>query len=191
MSHVIPIVGFDPSFRHWGLAKGTYCLSTDQLTLTGIDVIEPVITTKKQVRVNSKDLESAAQLTKRALEFTQGAKATFVEIPGGSQSASGAKGYGVCIGILGAFRVGGIPFYEITPTEVKLAATNNPNASKTDMLDWAVNTYPDLAWPRYKKNGETLINKGKAEHMADAIATIHAGIASQEFQQFVRLLKAA
>lgn len=188
----IRVVGMDPSLRSWGIAIGYYNPSqTSWLHVETVDVIQPVLPKGKQVRQNSLDLESAKQLHEAALKAVQGAQAVFVEVPVGSQSARAMCGYGVCIGILGALRASGIPFFEVTPTEVKLISVGKQTASKLEMIDWATRKHPEAPWPRYKQNGKVLISEAKAEHMADAIATIHAGIASNPFQQLLPFLKAA
>jgi Holliday junction resolvasome RuvABC endonuclease subunit len=95
--------------------------------------------------------------------------------------------YGICVGVLGALRAKGIPFFELTPDEVKIAATNNKKATKDDMIQWARGKYPNANWPYYKKNGEMLLSAKQAEHMADAVATIEAGVHSPLFRQFTLL----
>ena len=82
------VVGFDPSLRNWGIAKGVLIPSQKmQLRIDWLDVIQPVLSTGKQVRQNSVDLESAKQLCEGAWKAAQGAHAIFVEVPVGSQSA--------------------------------------------------------------------------------------------------------
>jgi hypothetical protein len=173
--------------RNWGIASGDLNLSTGILKITSLAVTNPVLPKGKQVRQNSKDLEAANQLAAGAWEAVKGAQAIFVEVPVGSQSARAMASYGLCVGILGSMRANGIPFYEVTPTEVKLAATNNKTATKNQMIKWATEEYPYADWPTQTQKGVTRIVEGKAEHMADAIAAIHAGVKTQMFQQTLRL----
>jgi hypothetical protein len=151
-------------------------------------VIQPVLPTGKQVRQNSLDLETAHQLAMAALAFAQGAQAIFVEVPVGSQSARAMASYGVCIGVLGALRATGIPFIEVTPTEVKLASHGSKTATKTQMIAWAMAAHPEAPWPTYKQNGELLVSEAKAEHMADATGAIYAGIRTPSFKQTLHLM---
>ena len=82
------MVGFDPSLRNWGIAKGVFIPGTvPQLRIEEVDVINPELPTGKQVRQNSLDLESAKQLCAAALSAAKDAQAIFVEVPVGSQSA--------------------------------------------------------------------------------------------------------
>jgi Holliday junction resolvasome RuvABC endonuclease subunit len=187
---VIKVVGQDPSLRNWGLAVGHLNLKTKKLTIEYLDLTNPVLTKGKQVRQNSYDLESALQLYKGASDVTIGAHAVFVEVPVGSQSARAMASYGICVGVLGALRANGIPFFEVTPTEVKLASVGNKTASKQDMIKWAMETHPEANWPTYKQNGKDMVSEAKAEHMADAVAAIYAGLACNSFQQMLPFMAA-
>lgn len=93
--------------------------------------------------------------------------------------------YGICVGVLGALRATGIPFFEVTPTEVKIAALGYKNATKQEMIQWALQHHPEANWPSYKQNGITKVSEAKAEHMADAVGSIYAGIGLSSFQQMM------
>ena len=190
MSRLLKVVGFDPSLNNWGISIGS--LEADRglesLRIEQLYVVNPVIPSGKQVRQNSKDIEAAAQLTKGAFDYAKGADAIFVEVPVGSQSARAMASYGICVGVLGALRISGIPFFEVTPTEVKLASFGTKTATKEQMIQWATKKHPEAPWPTYKRAGEVLVSEAKAEHMADATAAIYAGVKSQPFQQLIRLM---
>lgn len=179
------VVGFDPSLRNWGISKGT--LSPNGLQIHYVDLVNPELSKGKQVRQNSLDLESAKQLCAAALAAAEGADAIFVEVPVGSQSARAMASYGICVGILGALRATGIPFFEVSPNEVKLSTVGKKTATKLEMIEWAMNTHPEANWPTYNRLGKLQVSEAKAEHMADATAAIYAGIATNEFQQLLRL----
>lgn len=185
----IRVVGFDPSLRNWGMAKGRIDMDQGILVLTHVDVIQAVLPTGKQVRQNSLDLETAYQLAEGALAFAKGAQAIFVEVPVGSQSARAMASYGVCVGVLGALRATGIPFFEVTPTEVKMASFGSRTATKAEMIAWAMKQHPEANWPTYKQNGELLVSEAKAEHMADATGAIYAGVRTNSFKQTLHLLQ--
>jgi hypothetical protein len=55
------------------------------------------------------------------------------------------------------------------------------------MIAWAMAKHARAPWPYH--NGE--LNAGKAEHMADACAAIHAGISSKPFQQALSFITKA
>lgn len=186
----IRVVGFDPSLRHWGISKGVLIPGLKpRLHIEEVDVINPELPTGKQVRQNSLDLESAKQLCAAALSAAKGAQAIFVEVPVGSQSARAMASYGICVGVLGALRATGIPFFEVTPTEVKMASAGKKTATKQEMIEWAVNQHPEANWPKYKQNGVVKVSEAKAEHMADATAAIYAGLSCNSFQQLLPFMQ--
>jgi Holliday junction resolvasome RuvABC endonuclease subunit len=179
----IPVVGFDPSMTHWGIAQGELDLTTGFLDTPHLSTLEPEKLAHKQVRQNSTDLFVGEQLAKGALAAARAAKVVFVEVPVGSQSARSMASYGMCVGILSTIRAEGIPLIEVTADESKLALTGIKNASKKQMIDKAVTLYPEANFPRQRGR---VING--AEHVADAIAAIHAGVNTPLFQQLMRLL---
>lgn len=186
----IKVVGLDSSLRNWGIAQGSVVLGQpDSLQIHVVDVINPSLSKGKQVRQNSLDLESAKQLCEGAIKAAKGAQAIFVEVPVGSQSARAMASYGVCVGVLGSLKAMGIPIFEVTPAEVKLAGAGKATASKLEMINWAVAKHPEAPWPTYKKHGEVHINTAKAEHQADATAAIYAGMACSSFQHLLHFLK--
>ena len=179
----IPVLGMDPSLRNWGLAEATLCLDTGILSTPVLSTIHTNVDESKQVRQNSKDLQTAEQLARGALAAARRAKVVFVEVPVGSQSARAMASYGTCVGVLGAIRAEGIQLIEVTPLEVKTHLAGKKTATKEEMIEAAVGYYPDANWPRQK--GKVV---AKAEHMADAIGTIHAGVHTPMFQQLMRIL---
>lgn len=186
---ILNILGFDPSMNNWGIAAAKYDTETGKLEVVHLSVTTPVLPTGKQVRQNSKDLQAAQQLYAAAIDTTPGVHAIFVEVPIGSQSARAMASYGMCVGILGGLRASGIPFYEVTPTEVKLAATGNKNATKKDMISWGTTLHPEASWPTYNRGGVAMVTEAKAEHMADALGAIYAGLNGEAFKQSLRLMR--
>ena len=186
----IKVVGQDPSLRNWGLAIGTYCLETEEIEIVRLDLVCAELPTGKQVRQNSSDLESSLQLYVGAVAASKNAQATFVEVPVGSQSARASVGYGVCVGVLGSMRANNIPFFELTAREVKLAGAGKATATKKEMIAWAMAKHPNANWPMYRRGGKDLVSEAQAEHMADAVAAIYAGVASNQFKQSLSLLTA-
>lgn len=92
--------------------------------------------------------------------------------------------YGICIGIISAIQ---LPLIQVTPAEVKMV-TGHKNATKAQMIDWAVTNYPHDQWLTQKRNG-VVTYVGKNEHLADALAAVHAGIDTDQFQQAKSLMK--
>lgn len=178
----IKVLGMDPSLRNWGLAEATLDLKTGILSVPVLSLVQPQDMKGKQVRQNSKDLHVSEQLASSVLTAVAPAKVIFVEVPVGSKSARAMASYGICVGILGAIRATGIPLIEVTALEVKKTFTGNPNATKREMIDKAAEIYPTANFPRHA--GKI---PDKAEHMADAIASIHAGVRTPTFQNLMRL----
>jgi hypothetical protein len=179
------VVGFDPSLRNWGVAHGTF--TGEALQIESVAIAQPVLLTGKQVRLNSLDLAAAEWLYRYALASVASADVVFVEVPQGSQSARASAAYGVVAGVLGSLRASGIPFFELTPTEVKLITGLTKNATKEQMIAWAMTQHPHTNWPLYTRNGEAKVSESKAEHMADAVAAIHAGLNLTSFKQMLKL----
>lgn len=186
---MLKLLGLDPSLRNWGYSLGSYDLQSNSLSIDTVGVIQPVLPSGKQARVNSLDLESAYQHYQGCLPLLKQADAVFVEVPVGSQSARAMASYGICVGVLGAIRGSGHAFFEVTPTAVKMLTVGKKTATKDEMIDWATNRHPEANWPMYLEKGKHLISKAKAEHMADATAAIYAGLQDNSFKQYLQLLQ--
>lgn len=180
---VITVLGCDPSFRNWGLARGKLDLTTGIFTDLELRLVETKPDHTKQVRQNSKDLAAAEFTAKNVQDWFDDATVTFVEVPVGSQSANGMKSYGIVVGMLGALSATGSQLIEVNPTENKLALTNNKTASKEAMIKAAHDLYPEANWLKDGKG--KLLNKN--EHLADAIGAIHAGVMTPAFQNLMKL----
>ena len=185
---LVNVLGMDPSLRNWGWAKGVYSTKTDELKFHDIGLIQPVFDNHKQVRQNSKDIERAEYLAKHVFELCSGVNTIFVEVPVGSQSARAMASYGICVSLLGALRAKGIPFIEVTPLELKMATIGSKTATKDAIIQQGYKQYPHLPWPTKTRGGMITITK-KAEHMADAIGAVKAGLSTKEFQNLLTLIK--
>lgn len=179
-------LGMDPSMNNWGITAGLLDSESGLYAPKTLEVLQAEKPSKKAIRQNSIDIDVAKQLGEGLIPYIkQVPNVVFVEVPVGSQSASAMKGYGICVGVLGMLRAFGTQFIQVTPIEVKLAMTGNRNASKKEMIEAAMLKYPDAPWPT--RGGKVV--EGKAEHMADAIGAVIAGIRNDEYQQLVSILK--
>ena len=170
------VLGIDPSLRNFGLAIATLDLKTMKYTVNSLALVETEADNKnKQVRKNSTDLERCRVIFREMTDALQGVELVFCEVPVGSQSARAMASYGFCLGLLASIQT---PLIQVTPSEVKMAATGDKNATKDEMIQWAVGAHPDAGWLR---RGKSLI--GKNEHLADAVASIEAGLRSDQFKQ--------
>lgn len=180
----VPVCGMDPAMRNWGIAEAMLDLETGVLDTPILSLVQPKDLVGKQVRQNSSDLHLTTQLAEVVLARARQAKVIFVEVPIGSQSARAMASYGFCVGLLGAIRAEGIPFIEVTPTEVKRVFTGKADATKGEMIEKALSEYPDAVFPMH--NGK--VSAAKAEHVADALGAIHAGVQTPVFKNLMRLL---
>lgn len=57
-----------------------------------------------------------------------------------------------------------------------MATVGSKTASKQEMIEWAMHHHPEANWPMKTRNKALSVITGSAEHMADAIAAIHAGL---------------
>lgn len=188
------IVGMDPSLSNFGLAKCVLDLDTLKIEVEDLQVVktEPEQDKKKRkvVRKNSEDMERAKLLYKGALAATEGAYMAFVEVPVGSQSARAMASYGASIAVCAAVALA-LPMIQVTPTEVKVAGFGKKTATKEEMIEAMVAKYPNAPWPTQTIKGVTSVVASKAEHMADALAAIEAGIATDEFRQTMAVLRSS
>lgn len=180
MRKKIRITGMDPAFRNWGSVQADYL--NGSLSLRSLELMSTKKSLDKKIKRSVDDLNSARILYDFYQSELLETDILITELPTGSQSATAAKAYGVAIGILSTTSV---PYVGVSPMDVKLNSVGHKNASKDEMIDWAIDLYPDLNWKTYKRNGKILYSKAN-EHLADAIAVIHAGIATEEFQKLIK-----
>ena len=177
------VLGLDPSLRNFGFSRADLNVNTGELSDVQVFLHSTASSKHKQVRKNSDDLERCRSTHKALKAAVDDADMVFVEVPVGSQSARAMASYGFCIGILASIEK---PVIQLTPTEIKKAATGSANATKQEMIEWAVGEYPGAGWLRSGKK-ERLINDN--EHMADATAAIKAGLESDLYKQATAVLK--
>lgn len=179
----IQIVGIDPAIRNFGYAQAVYDVKTQSLSFTTVRLVSTEKDTCKTVRRNSDDLRRAATHLAALRAMCAGMNLAVAEIPTGTQSARGAMSNGISIGILAACP---LPLIQVLPHEVKMAAVGHKQAAKEEMIEWAMSKYPHLPWLLQEKNGKGF-KKGEPvaanEHLADAVAIVHAGIATEQFAQ--------
>lgn len=185
------VAGIDPALRNFGLAKAEYDTETGTITPYTLQLVHTEKRAGKQVRQNSDDLRRAHELCTEVQTWITDCAVVFAEIPTGSQSARGAFSNGVSLGVLAS--IGSTVDYrgrliQVLPHEVKLAVTDSKHAAKEEMVEWATNAYPGLPWLRLnnKPTGRIL---NENEHLADALATIHAGVKTDEFKNLAQALR--
>jgi len=190
----LKILGMDPSLSNFGIVHATLNIETLKITPEAMYVLQTEPEKDKKVRKNSEDLDRCKILHKGAVEATEGRFLAFIEVPVGSQSSRAMASYGVSLGVIAAV-ANTMPIVQLTPSEVKMAGCGIKTATKGEMIDAMVAKYPNAPWPRYTQNGKGFkkgdIHAGEAEHIADALAAIEAGIATDEFRRTIAVLRAA
>lgn len=190
----ILVAGIDPAFSNLGIARMWLDLDTMALSLHRFRTIstEKRASKSKMIRQNSDDLRRATELHKGLHEELEGCTVAFGEIPSGAQHARSALGFGIAIGVLASCS---IPLLQVMPVETKLGSVGSKKAEKSEIIAWAANRYPEAPWKVYgaSTRGKSPHQKGDLhednEHVADAIAIVHAGINLPEFKQLLSLWK--
>jgi len=185
----IYVAGFDPSFNNFGIVTAGVCIETQEVFIFDMELVasKPDKAVRKVVRKNSEDLARARVLQQAMAGACEGKTIAFAEVPVGSQSARAMASYGVCVGVLASCP---IPLVEVTPSEVKMAGAGTKTASKDDMIQWAVAKHPNAPWRRTKRNGVMVLTNDN-EHLADALAAIYAGMATEQFRLFAAAVRAS
>ena len=180
---IVTVMGIDPSLRNTGIAIAFVDTEQNKIEqIIGLSLARTQPGPKGQ-RKSSADYEAA--LVIRSLIFQKikefNPKVVFAEIPSGSQSARGTMSAGIAIGIMACTQPSPI---EVTPQQVKLQSVGIRTETKGEMIEWAVGAYPDAPWHR-TTNGRVMTAN---EHLADAVAVIHAGFVTPEWEVIKNLL---
>lgn len=191
MIETIRVLGLDAAFANTGIVLAEYHIATNTVDVKELRVVQTTSdkSGKRVVRKNSDDLRRASEQL-RALDKAiadHNPSFAFCEVPFGAQSARAAWALGISVGLIAHVETR-VPLIQVTPKEVK-DVVGEKFPDKAQMIAWAVKTYPNANWPRARSGGLLKVVAGKAEHMADACATIHAGIATPEFQRVVAMSK--
>jgi len=179
------VVGLDPAFANFGMVAGE--LTNHRSNWEFNPHMMQLITTtgggkQRVVRKSSESLERGRVLHQALHEFLgkQKPDLVFVEVPSGAQNANAAAGLGIAIGVLASIRQ---PIIEVAPIEVKrLFTSKRQTVSKAQVIHWAFKEWPKAPWLTH--GGKRTLNN---EHLADACATIAAGVLTPTFKQIVAM----
>jgi Holliday junction resolvasome RuvABC endonuclease subunit len=181
----VKLIGLDPSLTNTGIAICTYDTDTGAVGVEELRLVETENQKGKQVRQNSDDLRRAREISTAMKTACEGALFAVSEVPTGAQSARAALAFGMVIGMLANLPV---PLIQVSPTEVKMAAVGHRQAAKEEMIEWAMNRFPTANWLLKKRLGK-MEPVAKNEHLADAVAIVHAGILTDQFINAVAVFK--
>jgi hypothetical protein len=183
---IIKAVGIDAAFANMGFALVEIIIQHGHPPIVkclGLTLVSTTVTEdRKAVRKSSTELRRAKELHTALQAQCQGVQIAFAEVPSGSQSAAAARALGIAVGVLSSCPV---PIIEVSPMEVKFAVLPNKKikVTKDYIIQWAVKLWPTANWLRAR---DAHIIKDN-EHLADALATVMAGIATPEFQRLIAI----
>lgn len=183
----IRIVGFDPSMSNWGICKATLDVHSLEWTVDDLVLVETESESKKGVIKQSDDIRRARIVREGMESACVDASFAISEIPFCNPAGYSAANFnaGLVTGVLAACP---IPLIQVFPAEVKQLATGIRSATKQEMIDWAMGRFPDAPW-RMRKLKSKMVPTAANEHLADAVASIHAGLQSQQLKQALAIYK--
>lgn len=185
----IRAIGIDAAFANMGFAEVVLDIEAGDVLIRCSDLalVKTAAETSKTVRKSSDELRRAKILHTELVQRCSGLQLAFVEVPSGSQSASAARALGIAVGVLAACP---IPIIEVSPMEVKAVVTGGQkkatNPTKAQVIAWAVKRWPLAPWLRAGKRDPTRLIQDN-EHLADALATVAAGIVTPAFRNLLAL----
>lgn len=158
------VLGIDPSMSNFGLAKGVF---KDTLSITDTHVIrsKEVIKVKGDYK-NEHDIAIAKNIYQQLSPWLKDVDIVCIEVPVGSQSARAMVSYGICVALIATICAKHHHVIRITPNQVK-QKVGNKKATKDDVIAWVKDKHPEYTLPKAKC---------VAEHIADAIVTLHVGL---------------
>ncbi len=183
----LKIIGIDPSMSNWGMCKATLDVATMQWTVDDLILIETESESKKGVIKQSDDLRRARIVKEGMIEACEDASFAISEIPFCNPAGYSAANFnaGLVTGVLAACP---IPLIQVFPAEVKQKATGVRSATKGEMIEWAMGRFPDAPWRMRTLKGKRVPTAAN-EHLADAVASINAGLDSVQLQQALAIYR--
>lgn len=183
----IKIAGFDPSTSNWGICKATLDVATMEWTVDDLILVETESESKKGVIKQSDDLRRAKIVQAGMIEACEDASFAISEIPFCNPAGYAGANFnsGLVTGVLASCP---IPLIQVFPAEVKQKATGIRSATKGEMIEWAMKRFPDAPWRMRTLKGKRIPTAAN-EHLADAVASINAGLDSQQLQQALAIYR--
>lgn len=183
----IKIIGMDPSMSNWGMCKATLDVTTMEWTVDDLILIETESESKKGVIKQSDDLRRAKIVKEGMIEACEDASFAISEIPFCNPAGYAGANFnsGLVTGVLASCP---IPLIQVFPSEVKQKATGVRSATKGEMIEWAMGRFPAAPWRMRTLKGKRVPTAAN-EHLADAVASINAGLDSQQLQQALAIYR--
>lgn len=176
MQKSVIITGCDPAFSNFGMVKVEYDLERCKIIrVIEMELIQTTKSKEKGVKKVDDDWARACHIDDRLTKFVADSDLIVAEIPSGSQSATASRGLGIATGLLIKLDS---RLVRVTPTDVK-KVVGKRQTSKKEMIEWAVDCFPEAPWLRTKDKNQRIKNDN--EHLADALAVIFAGEKKGDF----------
>ena len=187
MGTKIRIVGMDPSMSNWGICKALLDVDSMEFQIDDLILIETESEAKKGVIKQSDDLRRARIVREGMIEACEDAAIAISEIPFCNPAGYAGANFnsGLVTGVLASCPV---PLIQVFPSEVKQKATGVRTATKGEMIEAAMNRFPNAPWRTRKLKGK-VIPTAANEHLADAVWAIAAGLDSQQIRQALAIYR--
>lgn len=165
----VNITGFDPSLNNWGISHAEYNTETNELKIKDGTVLR-MKSKDKNLKQNQKDLIHAQSLYSKVYPHLKDTHICCIELPIGSQSSRAMVSYAMCIGLIGSLmnHYPNTYFIFVNPYKVKQVVGAN-TTTKEEIIQWVKDKHPEYSLPKAKN---------QAEHIADSICAIYAGLNS-------------
>jgi hypothetical protein len=190
----VKTVGIDCSTSNLGIAKCLVDIDTLEIEVVDLILTKTESEAKKGVIKTVDNWRRAQELRGGLIMGCTGQSIAVAEIPlyltphpGMNANAASSSNHnsGIVIGVLAGCP---IPIVPVMPADVKIAAVGVRNAAKEEMVAWAMEKYPTAPWRMRKLRG-AMVPLADNEHLADAIACVHAGVKTREFQQSLSMFR--
>jgi len=186
----IAVLGLDPGLRRTGYAVAR--VDASKRVITEVLEFGTLCTerqTEKAIRKTSDDLRRAEF---HAVALQEIVRKNEIQIVSMEMSTTTPYTYptfsfGVMLGIAASL---GSPIIQVLPYELKKAVTGDSQGTKRAIVAWAmkITASSDLTWPTSSRSNKLgLKYEGRpvsaaAEHPADALAAIEAGLQTDQFR---------
>ncbi|MEO9387194.1 hypothetical protein [Chromobacterium phragmitis] len=189
MGKIVDVLGFDPSLRNWGVCHAGLDIETGEFEIKDLILLQTESESKKNVIKQSDDLRSCREQFERVTKLCEGKAFAVSEIPFVNPRGYASANFnaGVVLGLLGSLP---IPLIQVFPQDVKRIFTGMKDACKEEMIEEAVKRYPNAPWKMRKFRGAMKLTSDN-EHLADAVAVLHAGMATEQYKQLASLYRSA
>jgi hypothetical protein len=186
----IKVLGVDGSMSNFGMARCEIDTETFAIEVLDLTLAQVLSETSKTVVKTADNYRRACDIRAAFLACCADVALVMAEIPlmitphpkmpPGAASLANHNS-GLVIGVLAGSPV---PLIPVMPDDVKIAALNARRASKEEMIEWAMAKYPNAPWRMRKLHGK-MVPVADNEHLADAVAVVHAGVRTAQFMQSI------